>query len=61
MVSRQCKVEFKIVVIRMKFYVMSYPWLFVTLCWGDLSNMTRISYMMEGIILIPLRKMGVNI
>jgi hypothetical protein len=61
MVSQQCKVEFKIGGYKMKFYVMLYLWMFVMFCWEDCGNMTGMSYMMEEIILIPWRRMGVSI
>jgi hypothetical protein len=39
-VTKQCLVKFKIGGIKMKYSVMSFPWMFVIYCWVDRGNMT---------------------
>ena len=44
----------------MKYGVMSFQWMHVICCWGDHDNMTEKSYMMEGRILTPSRRMDLR-
>jgi hypothetical protein len=37
-ITKQCLVEFKIVI---RFCVISFPWMFVIYCWVDHGNMTE--------------------
>lgn len=57
LVNEQCEVELQIGNYKIKYHVISCPWMCATFCWVDLGSLTVVLHMMGRRTLISSRRM----